>query len=151
MGDTQISLSLHFAPLFSEPALQILAICFAGLLLLSLLLFRQGLLWRGICTAGFLLVLLNPSVTEEEYESISDIAVIITDQSPSQSFGKRSERRDQALAYLKETLDSKPGLEIRVIPAPAESTALTNETRLFNALEQGFADIPESRRAGAIL
>lgn len=151
MGGTQISLSLDFAPLFSEPVMQVLAVCFTVLLLLSLFLYRQGLLWRGICTAGFLLVLLNPSVTEEEYEGISDIAVIVADQSPSQSFGKRAERRDQALNYLKETLGKKSGLELRVVPAPTRSTALASETRLFEALEQGFADIPESRRAGAIL
>lgn len=150
MDNTQISLSLHFAPLFSEPVIQAVTAAFAVLLLLSLFFYRQGLLWRGIATAGFLLVLLNPSLTEEEYEKVTDVAVIVTDQSPSQNFGERAERRDKALSYLQETLGGKAGLELRVIPAPSGNNNMASETRLFGALEQGFADIPESRRAGAV-
>lgn len=124
---------------------------FIALFVLSVFFYRQGILWRFICAGCFMLVLLGPSLIEEEYNNVTDVAVIISDTSPSQDFGKRAERRDKALAYLEKELKSKKGLEIRTVKAPLGQDGPVNETMLFSALDKAFADIPESRRAGAVL
>ncbi|MEI7609083.1 MAG: hypothetical protein WCJ64_17025, partial [Rhodospirillaceae bacterium] len=62
--------------------------------------------------------------------------------------GSRAPRAQQALTGLEERLATLPDLEVRVVRAGA---AGAGETRLFEALEKTFADVPRGRRAGAVL
>lgn len=148
MGN-QTALNIHFDPLLPDSWL--LAAGSAGLVLLVLALWRcrKGLGFRLVTFSFFILALLNPSLLEEQREPVSDVAVIVVDQSPSQSMGNRTERTGQALSYLQDELAKRDGLEVRVLKTP-EKDILANETLLFTALEKTLADIPPQRRAGVI-
>lgn len=143
--------TIHFAPLIATDALIALAAIGVVLLAISAILFRRGLLWRGLCLAGFLLLFLNPSLIEQERESVPDVAVIVVDRSPSQNYGERTERTERALAHLRQQIERSDNIELRIVDAPPEQAATARETRLFDTLEQAFSDVPLPRRAGAIL
>ncbi len=144
------AVTIHFAPLV--PEMLIYGMAGAALLLfaLSTIFYRRGLIWRTLCSAAFILLLLNPAIIEEERKPVSDVVAVVVDRSPSQQNGERTARTDEALAYLKERLNQLNGLDVRVIEAPADSEGLTNETRLFDSLDQIMSDVPLTRRAGAI-
>lgn len=144
------SLTVHFTPVIPDPFLYAIIAACVALLALSIFFYRRGLFWRTLCAAGFLLVFLNPSIVEEDRKPVDDVIAIIADRSPSQNNGLRTQRTDDALAYLEKKLSIIPGLEVRTIDAPANGSALANETRLFDALDQIMSDVPVTRRAGAI-
>lgn len=151
MNGVQSALTVHIAPLLPSGMMWGIAGVLAALAVLSLFLFRRGLAVRCLCALAFLTALMNPSLVTELRESVNDVAVIIADRSPSQDFGNRRAAAESALAELKPQLDALPGLETRVIDAPATESKTARETRLFEALEQALSDVPAARRAGVIL
>lgn len=145
------ALTLHFSPLVPDSTLWMLSLIAFALLLISAVVFRSGMVTRTVCVCAFLLVLLNPSLVEEQREPVSDVAVVVVDRSPSQKTGERMPRTDAALAYLKSKLEGKDDLELRVVEAPMDSPDTARETHLFDAIDKTLADVPASRRAGVIL
>ncbi|MGH7030186.1 MAG: hypothetical protein ACREEZ_07150, partial [Stellaceae bacterium] len=79
----------------------------------------RGLVWRAIAIAVLLAALVNPSLIEEQRSPRRDIAIVIVDDSPSQSIGDRRDATEAALAALKERLSQEPGLDLRVVRAGA--------------------------------
>ncbi len=149
MNGTIPALTVHFAPLLPDVWLYGLCALALGLLGLSAWRFRRGLWGRAITAGLFMLLFLNPSIVEEKRTPVDDVVAVITDRSPSQAFGERTERTDQALALLEERLAGLEGLQVRQIAVP-HGDEIVNETRLLAALDDAFADVPVSRRAGAI-
>lgn len=145
------ALTIHFAPIVPEPILWTMALFGLSFLLLSIALFRAGIITRTLCVVGFLLVFLNPSLVEEQRERVSDVAVIVADHSPSQKIGEREGRLEKTLEYLRQKLETQDGLELRVLDAPLTDAATARETKLFEAVDQALADVPVARRAGVIL
>jgi hypothetical protein len=144
------ALNLQFDPLLPDSWLIAVALLAALLVLAAGMKRQRGFVLRGLCVAAFILALLNPSLLREERQSATDVAVIVTDQSPSQTFGKREKRTQEALRYLQDTLESRENLDVRFIHAPQDA-ALANETRLFDQIDQAFSDVPLPRRAGIII
>lgn len=151
MNNTQAALTLHFDPLVALPLLYGVAGILALLFVLSLFVFRRGVIARFLCGAAFMAALLNPSLVSELREKADDVAVVIIDKSPSQSFGDRAAIAARARESLRAQLDALPGLQTRYIEAPANGTQAARETHLFASLEQILSDTPESRRAGIIM
>lgn len=150
MNGTFASMSLTFAPLFTQSSLWALAITAALFLVLSLLFFRRGFLPRLGAMIVLFTLLLNPVLVEQDRVPVKDVAVIVTDRSPSQNIGARTEQADEALLALTENIGAQESLELRTIEAPRESGSVINETRLFTGLDTILADVPEGRRAGVI-
>lgn len=145
------AMNIHFAPILPDLWLYGLIGATALLLGLSFLFYRRSMVWRTLCAGAFLLIFLNPSLTEERREAVKDVAAIVLDTSPSQEFGQRDERSRRALEALQADLARADDvLETRIIEAPAATDSLPRDTRLFDALDQALADVPLSRRAGVI-
>lgn len=145
------ALTIHFAPIVPETTLWVMALMGLSFLMLSAALFRAGVITRALCVVGFLLVFLNPSLVEEQREPVNDVAVIVTDHSPSQKIGERAARTQKALDALKKNIEGQAGIDLRVIDAPLHDAGTARETRLFEAVDQALADVPAARRAGVIL
>jgi hypothetical protein len=96
------------------------------------------------------LALANPSLTREDRDPLSSIAVVVVDKSPSQELGDRTQQTEAARAELAERLGHIPGLEVRFVEA-GQSDGETDGTHLFTALESALADVPRDRVAGAIM
>ncbi len=149
MNIQETAINIHFNPLLPEGWLITMSAVAGALLLLALFKNRTGILWRVITFSAFMLALLNPSLLEEQRKAVSDIAVVVVDESPSQKMGEREERTKQALNHIKQELGIHKNLDMRIVRAPADKK-LATETRLFEAVEQTFADVPLQRRAGVI-
>jgi hypothetical protein len=145
-----LNLGVAFAPLIGT---QILWACIAAVALLALVLFvarNRGAAMRAFALALIVLALANPSLTREDREPLSSVAVVVVDKSPSQGFGDRTRQTEEARAALVERLSHIPGLEVRVVEA-GQSDGETDGTRLFTALGSALADVPPDRVAGVIM
>jgi hypothetical protein len=125
----------------------------AAAAVLSLLLFvsrSRGATIRALGFAFIVLALANPSLTREDRDPLSSVAVVVVDKSPSQSFGDRTRQADEARAAIVNRLGHIPGLDLRVVEA-GQSDGETDGTRLFTALGTALSDVPSDRIAGAIM
>ena len=145
-----MNLGVAFAPLVS---LQVLWAAIAAACILALLLLvshSRGAVIRVLALALIVLALANPSLTREDRDPLSSVAVVVVDKSPSQNFGDRSRQTEAARAAIVGRLSRIPGLDVRVVEA-GQSDGETDGTRLFTALGSTLADVPPDRVAGAIM
>lgn len=144
------SLSLHFSPYVDENLIFILAAVGALTILLKFIATKKLPFFRIATFAAFIFILFGPSIHEEKREGVPSIAAIILDKSASQSFGERKARSEAALAHLQSRLNELDRIETRVIRGPRDGS-IASRTELFATLEETFADVPESRRAGVFI
>lgn len=143
------SVSIHFSPVLPAELLVAAGIVIAVLLILTAIGSRRMVVMRLVSFAMFMMILFNPSLHEEKRERIPGIAAVIVDESPSQSFSARETRTQNALEHVRQSLAQFENLEVREAVGP-EDAALASRTALFKTLQDTYADIPESRRAGVI-
>jgi hypothetical protein len=127
-------------------------------LLAALALLGTGLaLWRGLSgwalrfLAGVILVgaLAQPSYQVEDRAPLSDIVLMLVDETASQQLAERADITTEAAARLEAQLDARPNTEVRRIPVPdGEGDA---GTLLMTALSNALAEEPRGRIAGILL
>ena len=145
-----MNFGVAFAPLVG---MGILWAAVAAAVILSLLLIvsrSHGAVVRSLALALIVLALANPSLTREDREPLSSVAVVVVDKSPSQNFGERTQQTDAARTAIVGRLGRISGLDVRVVEA-GQSDGETDGTRLFAALGSTLADVPPDRVAGAIM
>jgi hypothetical protein len=145
-----LNFGIAFAPLVSA---QILWAAVVAVAILGLVLFvarSRGAAIRVMALALLLLALSNPSLTREDRQPLSSVAVVVVDKSPSQDFGNRTQQTEEARKAVADRLGRIPGLEVRTVEA-GQSDGETDGTRLFTALNSALADVPPDRVAGVIM
>jgi hypothetical protein len=148
------SFSLQFAPLLPWPWLAAASVVAVGLLAFSFWRRARGSSWRLLALAAVLGALANPSAVQEDRNYLSDVAVVVVDDSESQNVPPRQAQTAAALAEVEKRIKDIPGLELRVIHGGNNPTSEASDgggTRLFSALARGIADLPATRIAGAIV
>jgi hypothetical protein len=145
-----VNFGIAFSPLIPTYVLWV-ALAVTLVLAVMLVLARsRGAVVRIGALALFVLALANPSLTREDRDPLSSVAVVVVDKSPSQELGDRTQQTQAARAELAERLGHIPGLEVRFVEA-GESDGETDGTRLFTALGAAMADVPRDRVAGVIM
>lgn len=141
---------LVFSPSVPWPVIAIPLGLAMALLLWALIRRARGGVWRAVPLAALALALLDPRLAGEERMPLDDIAVVLVDDSDSQSVGGRRAQADRALAEIEERLSRQPNLEVRVerVKPPI---GRDEGTRLFSALDRAIGDIPRRRLAGVVL
>ncbi len=156
MTDASLSLA-PLVPVWLLAAGIVLAVAMAGLAF-----WRRSPAWalRGLAFAALLAALANPSLVRESRTALPDVALLIVDDSESQSVADRPAQTAEAEAALADRLaalqaaggDEAP-LELRRLrlseaggPAGADAG-----TALLAALEAAAAEIDPKRLSGAIL
>ena len=109
-----MNFGISFAPLVPSAVLWAAAAVVFVIALLLLFARSRGALMRSIALALFLLALANPSITREDRDPLTSVAVVVIDKSPSQEFGDRTDQTEAARAQLAERLGRIPNLEVRV-------------------------------------
>ena len=81
--------SIDFSPFLPGPFFVVAALI--ALVLVALLLWRRsrGALLRALAIAALLAALANPTLREEERESLANIALVLVDESTSQTLAER--------------------------------------------------------------
>ncbi len=143
--------TLSYAPYLPVAALLVLAITAIALTAIALYARQRGAVLRGLALAALFAALLNPSINQEVREPLSDIAVILVDQSASQSIGERTAQTAKAVKALKVSAAGLKNLEIRTAIVTSGLDTGEDGTRAFKALQSALADIPPERYAGTIM
>jgi hypothetical protein len=143
--------SIEFAPLVPVPLLWAASV--VALILVAVLIFRRsrGALWRGLALAALIAALVNPTLREEERESLANIALVVVDESTSQQLDKRPEQKAAIRAELESRLGKIKNLEVKWVTAAKEEAASGQGTQLFAALNQALTNTAPDRLAGVIL
>jgi hypothetical protein len=145
-----LNLGIAFAPLVGSQVLWTAAAAAAILTVVLFIARSRGAAIRALALALIVLALANPSLTREDRQPLSSVAVVVVDKSPSQSFGDRTQQTAEARSAIVERLNHIPGLETRVVEA-GQADGETDGTRLFTALGSALADVPPDRVAGVIM
>lgn len=143
--------SLQFSPLLPPFFLALFIAVVFSLVLFGLLRGRRSAIWRIFAGLALTLILANPILQREIREILPDVAIILVDDSASQSIGKRREQSNEALARLQTQLKSFSNLEVQVIRVAGDGSVDSNGTELFQPLLQSLANIPAERLAGVFM
>ncbi|TWG97138.1 hypothetical protein L598_002200000220 [Mesorhizobium sp. J18] len=144
--------SISLEPLLSWPLLALFLVPVALLAIAGLWLRQRGAWLRLAAFAALAVALLNPVLLDEEREPLKSVVALIVDRSQSQEIDDRTETTERTAEALKERLSRFRQFDLREVEAGRANAAdERTETRLFEALESAFRDVPPSRIAGAIM
>ncbi len=107
----------------------------------------RGAAWRAAAFAVLLGWLAGPTLIQETRQGLSDIALLVADNSASMQVGDRANLAAPAAASLAAQAARMPGLELRRVGVPESGH---DGTLLWTAARQALADIPADRLAGLI-
>jgi len=148
---TQAIVNLTFSPAVPWWLLAVLAT--VGLVIGTYTIIRgaRGGLLRMAALAVLLLTLANPTLIEEQRRPLSDIGVVVVDESASQDVGERRAQTEAALARIRQRTadwDDFELRELRVTDTVGDSAGAEDGTLLFEELRRTLAELPRARVAG---
>ncbi len=138
-----------FTPLV--PWTLIWALAGVTLLFLALAIWRglSGWALRALAGLALLAALTGPALQEEERDKLSDIVILVVDDSSSQALGDRKAQTDAAIAKVQAEIAAMPDTELRIrrFADGVEDTG----TLAMTAVSEALAEEPRARVAGVIL
>ncbi len=141
--------SVVFDPLLDWPiAWAVLAV---AVLFLGIAVWRglPGWWLRGLAAMVLLVALFNPSLQQEDRAPLSDIVLLVVDESASQRIAGRPDQVAAAVARIEAEVAALGNTELRVVGlSDGEGD---QGTLLMGALAEAMAEEPRARIAGAIL
>ena len=142
---------IAFSPLVPQEFLWV-AVAVAVVVIAALLLVARtrGALLRTLALALVVLALANPSLTREDREPLTSVAVVVVDKSPSQNV-RRPRGADRSGARR---ADRPAGAHSRTRSAHRRSRRSRRRDRRHAAVlraDAALADVPPDRVAGAIM
>jgi hypothetical protein len=142
---------LIFDPLLPLLVLAALAGASGLLLIFGLMRGLSGWALRAVSMLVVLFALANPSFRQEDRNPLSDIILVVVDQTASQQIAGRPAQIEQALAALDKQFAGLENTEIKTVTvkdAPPDSDA---GSLLMTALSELTAEVARSRISGAIV
>lgn len=141
--------TILFSPLLPMPLIWAFAALVAVLVAFAFWRGLAGWWLRGLAGLAILAALLNPALQAEDRTPLSDIVLVVVDESASQSLTVRPAQIEAAVARLTAELGGLPDVEVRTIRV---GDGPENEGSLvMTALASALAEEPRARVAGAIL
>ena len=146
------SWSIDFSPMVPAPLFWAGAVL--AVVLVALLLFRRsrGALLRALSLAALLLALSNPTLRQEERESLANIAIVVVDESLSQ-IDRRPARADRGHPPRagEPSSPASRNLQVRWVTSSKPTGETASGTNLFADLNSALANTPPDRLAGVIM
>ncbi len=140
--------TIVFDPLIPWPLFVMVAVI-AGLgILLALMRGLHGWPLRGLAGLVVLAALSGPSVQQEDRAPLSDIVLMIEDESASQRLSDRAEQTSSAADSLAAQIEARPNTELRRITV--QDGQGDAGTELMTALTEALAEEPRARVAGIV-
>ncbi len=140
--------TLIFDPLIPWPFLAAIALVALAGVALALWRGLAGWAWRGLGALALIGALAEPVYQVEDRAPLSEIVLVIEDQSASQALGDRPEQMRAATEALVASLASRANTEIRRVKVP-DGEGDTG-TALMTTLSEALAEEPSARIAGII-
>jgi hypothetical protein len=140
--------SIVFDPLIPWALLVAVAVIAALGILLALVRGLRGWPLRGMAALVVLAALSGPSVQQEDRAPLSDIVLMLEDESASQRLGDRAGQTAQAAEALAAQIEARPNTELRRITIPdGQGDA---GTEMLTVLSEALAEEPRARVAGIV-
>jgi hypothetical protein len=143
--------AIAFAPLVSLIFLFTLLALSAALVAYAAAVGSRGAVARALALAALALVLANPLLVRERREPLRDVATILIDRTQSMRMGERQGDAETAARAIAAKLAAMGDLDVRTVAVESGGKDDDAGTQAFAALDSALADVPPSRRAGAIL
>ncbi|HEU0118714.1 MAG TPA: hypothetical protein VFR09_08795, partial [Alphaproteobacteria bacterium] len=134
-----------FAPGLPWVALETLGAIAALLSAYALRAKAKGALWRIAAFALLLLALANPSLIAEKREALKDTALLVIDDSASIKIGDRATQAQKAADAITQKISAMDDLTLETVHVKG-----TDETDLFEAVQQKLSGLSRDRLAGII-
>ncbi|MEQ8333443.1 hypothetical protein [Nisaea sp.] len=147
------AVGLDFSPLVPWWVIGALGIAGLALVIYTAALRGRGVVWRSLALLVLLAALANPYLIAEDRDPRKDIAVLLVDQSTSQSIDGRADRAAEISEDLTRQLERFEDLELRTVTVgggTGRAAGGRDGTRLFSALRDVLDDVPQGRLAGVI-
>ena len=106
---------------------------------------------RGLAGLALLAALANPSLQREDREPLSDIIVLVVDESASQRIADRPEQITAGIANVRAEVARLNNTELRVVSVGDSAIEGDSGTLLMTGLSEALAEEPQGRIAGVIL
>ena len=137
-----------------DPLLPLVAIYAVGVLValgVALAIWRRLPSWwlRGLAGLALLAALLNPAIQQEDREALSDIVVLVVDDSASQRIAGRPDQTEATIADVRDEVARLDNTELRVVTVGDGEG--DSGTQLMTGLSEALAEEPQNRIAGVIL
>ncbi|MEH6520742.1 hypothetical protein [Sulfitobacter sp.] len=140
--------SIVFDPLVPWALLVMVAVITALGVLLALIRGLRGWGLRGLAGLVVLAALSGPSFQQEDRAPLSDIVLMLEDESASQRLSDRADQTSTAANRISAQIKARPNTELRRITVPdGQGDA---GTELMTALSDALAEEPRARVAGII-
>ncbi len=137
-----------FDPLVPWTVLYLLVACAVAGVVLALVRGLNGWALRGLAAAVVIGALSGPSYQQEDRAPLTDIVVLLEDQSASQSLADRPAQTASAADALASQIAARSNTEVRRVTVPdGEGDA---GTQLMTALSTALAEEPRARISGII-
>ncbi len=141
--------TIIFDPLLPWPALWVGMAVALAFVVLAVWRGLSGWWLRGLALATLLLAVSNPSLQVEEREPLTDIVLLVVDESASQGIDVRPEQVVEAVAGIEAEIADLDNTELRIVRmGDADGN---RGTLLMEALQNAMADEPRARLAGTFL
>lgn len=137
-----------FDPLLAMPILWAAAAIVVAMLGFSIYRGLRGWWLRALAALVLIVALANPALQDEDRDPLSDIVVMVVDESASSRLSDRQSQASEATAALAQDLASR-NIELRQVLVP-DGTGDAG-TELMTALTETLSEEPASRIAGTIL
>jgi hypothetical protein len=140
--------SFVYDPLIPLPLLGVVALIALAAVMLAALRGLNGWPLRALAALVVLGALAGPSYQTEDRAALTDIVLLIEDQSASQKLGDRTRQTATASDALAAAIRARPDTELRRITLPGG--AGDSGTELMTALRDALAEEPSARVAGIL-
>ena len=140
--------SMVFSYLIPFPLLMILAAIGIAVVLYARYLGLRGWPFRMLAAGFILLALSNPSLRIEERQGLSDIVLIVVDETSSHGLAERAAQTDLVLNQLQERI-SNENCDIEILRVKDGEKNLG--TLIFSEIRQALSDIPKNRLGGIFI
>ena len=145
------SWSIDFSPMLPPPLFWG-GVALAVVLVVVLLVRRnRGALLRALSLAALLFAVANPTLRQEERESLANVAIVVVDESMSQSIAGRPEQTQAIRRALEAKLGGISNLQVRWVNSSKPTGDSVAGTNLFTDLNSALANTPPDRLAGVIM
>lgn len=141
--------TIVFAPLLPWIAVWVLIGLALAFVIFSFWRGQSGWWLRGLAAAALIAAISNPSLQIEERDELSDIVLLVIDESASQRLSDRPDQISEAIARVEAEVAGLTNTELRIVrvgDGPDNSGSL-----LMGAVTQALAELPRARLAGALL
>jgi len=143
--------TIDFAPLLPAYVLWVAAAVALALTALLFLRRTRGAPFRVLALAALFAALLNPTLKEEERDTLANVAIVVMDQSTSQQLATRPEQSQAIRQALSARLEGIKNLDVKWVTENPSEDGSARGTRLFSTLSTVLATTPPDRIAGVIL